>query len=75
MVDYVVHGIANEKSIVYIIQNGVYVNKDNVDEGEYEITFTSKSDDDIIAVVENVNGQIVGTGYVRQVVLEVVSLK
>ena len=75
MVDYVVHGIANEKSIVYIIQNGVYVNKDNVDEGEYEITFTSKSDDDIIAVVENINGQIVGTGYVRQVALEVVSLK
>jgi len=75
MVDYVVHGIANEKSIVYIIQNGVYVNKDNVDEGEYEITFTSKSDDAIIAVVENINGQIIGTGYVRQVVLEVVSLK
>lgn len=67
MPTYKISGTSNESATVYIIQNEEYVGKKSVGVGSYEILFDSATSSGLVAVAENVQGQIVGFGDVTAV--------
>lgn len=64
MATYKISGHTSKEAVIYIIQDEEYKGKRRVSSGNYELIFESNSNSPVVAVAENIDGQIMSFGNI-----------